>query len=199
MAVTLPYRLILASGSAGRRYLLERAGYSFEVKPSHAEEPTQARYGSCRQYVQEVAWLKAAAAAEAAAAHEDRDGYLLAADTVGWIDGEVIGKPDDRDHAGRIIRQLAGRDHELWTGVCLWRLRDGLQFQYQEQSIVRMAPLSPEEVESYLETRRWEGCSGAYAILEEHDPYLTVITGSTTNVIGLPMESLGRLLSQLPM
>ncbi len=189
MAKHLPFRLTLASGSQGRRYLLEREGYTFDVRPGFVEEPTEARYASCQQYVQEVAWLKAAGVATANVVD---NGLILAADTVGWIDQQVIGKPSDRDDAKRILKMLSGRVHELWTGVCLWRVIDHFQFQYQEISLVKMKTLSETEIESYLDTRQWEGCSGAYAIKEEGDPYLEVVRGSVSNVIGLPMESLER-------
>jgi septum formation protein len=190
----LPFRLTLASGSQGRRWLLTKAGYTFDVCPADVDEPTAARYGSCRQYVQETAWLKAAAVA---ASGKVADGFLLAADTVGWIDHEVIGKPADRAEAFKIIRQLAGREHELWTGVCLWRLSDGMQFQYQELTTVFMKQLNDQEIEAYLDTRRWEGCSGAYAIAEYDDPYLKVVQGSWSNVVGLPLESLAETLKML--
>lgn len=185
MGIPLPFRLTLASGSQGRRYLLERAGYAFDVKPSNVPEPTEAVGGDIRDYVMHVAWTKAAAVGPTVS-----DGIVLAADSVGWIDGHVIGKPDDAADARRILQTLSGRVHELWTGVCLWRAADGWQLQWQEVSRVRMKELSEAEIAEYLQTRKWEGCSGAYAIREEGDPYLTVVEGSVSNVIGLPMESL---------
>jgi septum formation protein len=187
MGIPLPFRLTLASGSQGRRYLLERAGYTFDVKPSNVPEPTEAVNGNIRDYVMHVAWTKAAAVGPTVA-----DGVVLAADSVGWIDGRVIGKPEDADDARRILQTLSGRVHELWTGVCLWRAADGWQLQWQEVSQVLMKELSTGEIDAYLATRKWEGCSGAYAIQEEDDPYLTVVEGSVTNVIGLPMECLAK-------
>jgi nucleoside triphosphate pyrophosphatase len=189
MGIALPFRLTLASGSHGRRYLLERAGYTFDVKPSNVPEPTEAINGNIRDYVMHVAWTKAAAVGQTI-----RDGIVLAADSVGWIDNHVIGKPEDEADARRILQTLSGRIHELWTGVCLWRATDGCQLQWQEVSRVRMKELTSDEIDAYLRTRKWEGCSGAYAIKEDGDPYLTVVEGSTTNVIGLPMESLARAL-----
>ena len=190
MGQKLPFRLILASGSQGRRWLLEQAGYSFEIRPSNIPEPTETRLGDCRHYVAELAWLKA----EAVAAQVS-DGLILAADTVGWLNGRVVGKPDDEADARRIIRSLSGMVHELWTGVCLWLRPGDWQFTWQERSLVRMKPLSDAEIEDYLQTRKWEGCSGAYAIELPNDPYLTVEQGSVSNVIGLPMESLERALA----
>jgi septum formation protein len=194
MGTQLPFRLTLASGSTGRRWLLERAGYAFDIVPANIDEPTEAEHGSCRQYVQHVAWLKAAAVAPKVS-----EGIVLAADSVGWIDGKVIGKPEDENDARRILKTLAGRVHELWTGICLWRIVDQFQVCWQEHTLVRMWPFSDAEMSAYLTTRRWVGCSGAYAIEEENDPYLTVEDGSWSNVVGLPMESLAEaflLLSQ---
>ena len=95
-------------------------------------------------------------------------------------------------YARRILRNLAGREHELWTGVCLWRRPEDVQVAWQEVSRVAFKTLTDAELDHYLATRTWEGCSGAYAIQEEGDPYLTVAEGSVSNVIGLPMESLVR-------
>lgn len=192
MGRQLPFRLTLASGSHGRRWLMEQAGYTFDVKPANIHEPTEARLGDCRHYVGELAWLKAEAVAPQIA-----DGVVIAADTVGWLNGRVVGKPDDEEHARRIITSLAGTVHELWTGVCLWRRPDDFQACWQERSLVRMKPLTAAEIDAYLTTRKWEGCSGAYAIELPHDPVLTVEDGTVSNVIGLPMESLERALGWL--
>jgi septum formation protein len=168
---------------------MEQAGYPFEVKPANIDEPTEARLGDCRHYVGELAWLKAEAVAL-----QQSDGLIIAADTVGWLHGKVIGKPEDEADARRIIKTLSGTVHELWTGVCLWLRPGDWQFCWQERSLVRMQALSDAEIDAYLKTRKWEGCSGAYAIELPHDPYLTVEEGSVSNVIGLPMESLEKAL-----
>lgn len=181
----LPFRLILASGSLGRRELLKLHGYSFDVRPANIDEPTEARLGDVRHYVAELAFLKTAAVAKSVA-----DGIVIAADTVGWLDGKVVGKPDDEAHARRILQWLSGRVHELWSGVCLWIRPGDFQIAWQERSLVEMKPLSADEIETYLKTRKWEGCSGAYAIQMPVDPCLKVVEGSASNVIGLPMESL---------
>ena len=190
MGQKLPFRLILASGSHGRRWLMTQAGYEFEVRPSNIPEPTEARLGDCRHYVAELAWLKAAAVAP-----QVPDGLIIAADTVGWLNGKVVGKPDDEVDARRIIKSLSGTVHELWTGVCLWRRPGDWQFCWQERSLVRMKALSDAEIDSYLKTRKWEGCSGAYAIELPRDPYLTVEEGFASNVIGLPIETLEKALA----
>ncbi|HEV3238563.1 MAG TPA: Maf family protein, partial [Gemmataceae bacterium] len=145
-----------------------------------------------RPYVQQLAWLKAAAVAS-----EVEEGLVLAADTIGWIDGQIIGKPLDIEDARRILRQLSGKEHELWTGVCLWKKPDDLQVAWQEVSRVEFKNLSDKEIATYLTTRQWQGCSGAYAIQEDGDPFVKVVEGSVTNVIGLPMETLDRVLKSM--
>jgi septum formation protein len=186
-----PFRLILASASPARRDLLTRAGYRFEVMPADIDEPTHADFPDARAFVQQVAWLKAAAVAPRVSGGP---AVVLAADTVGWRDGRPIGKPADEADARRIVRLLAGTEHELWTGVCLWRRPDDVQLAWQEVSRVAMRPLSEGELDAYLATRVWQGCSGAYAIQEDDDPYVRVVEGSTSNVIGLPLETVRKIL-----
>jgi septum formation protein len=189
MAQQQPFRLTLASASPARRYLLERDGYSFEVRPSHVDEPTHAGYSSPRHLVEHIAWLKAAAVAP-----EVADGVLIAADTVAWLDGQVLGKPADEDDARRILRLLGGRPHELWTGVCLWRRPDDVQLAWQERSLVLLSAMSDAELDAYIASRQWADNSGAYAIKETEDPHVRVVEGSVSNVIGLPMETTQTLL-----
>ena len=193
-----PFRLLLASGSPARRDLLTRAGFQFEVLPAHIDEPTDEGFADARSYVQHVAWLKAEAVAAKVVEDSARPTVVLAADTVGWLRGRAIGKPTDEADARRILRLLGGTEHELWTGVCLWRRPENLQLSWQEMSRVAMRALNDTELDEYLRTREWEGCSGAYAILEENDPYVRVVEGSISNVIGLPMETLTKVLEWFP-
>src|SRR5262245_45638208 len=187
-----PKRLILASGSTARRELLQRAGHDFDVMPANIEEPSANGITDPRTYVQQVAWLKAAAVAP-----QIGDGVVLAADTVGWLNGRVIGKPADEADARHILTTLGGTIHELWTGVVSWRRPDDLQICWQEVSRVHFRRLTPVEMDAYLATRQWQGCSGAYAIQEKDDPYVKLIAGSLSNVIGLPMETLEGVLPML--
>ena len=183
-------RLILASASQGRRYLLARTGLPFEVMPAHIEEPTD--FADPRTFVQSVSWLKAASVAPCIDA-----GLVLAADTIAWVNGHPVLKPADEADARRILRELGGREHELWTGVTLWRRPDDVQIAWQERSLVHFTGLSDAELDVYLATRSWREHSGAYAILEDGDPYVRVVEGSVSNVIGLPIETLTRVLDWL--
>jgi len=125
------------------------------------------------------------------------NGLVLAADTIGWLDGRPLLKPADEADARRMLRSMAGREHDLWTGVVLWRRPDDLQIAWQEVSRVAFAAMTDEDLNRYLATRSWKDHSGSYAIRESDDPYVTLVRGSMSNVIGLPMESLTRVLSWL--
>src|SRR5207244_2931456 len=144
MEAQVPLRLILASGSPARRYLLSRAGYQFEIKPARIDEPSGAGVIDPRSYVQSVAWLKAASVAP-----QVDSGLVLSADTVGWLQGEVIGKPEDEADARRILRFLGGKEHELWTGVCLWQRPGDVQIAWQEVTCVFFQQLSDAEIDRY--------------------------------------------------
>src|SRR5262249_26968623 len=98
----------------------------------------------------------------------------------------------------RILRLLAGSEHELWTGVCLWVRPGDIQLSWQEVSRMVMRAMTEDEITEYLLTRQWEGCSGAYAIQEVKDPYVQILEGSMSNVIGLPMETLLKVLQWFP-
>ena len=137
----MPDPLILASKSLGRRELMTLHGYAFTVAPSHIDEPTEAIDGDIRRYVGELAWRKAAAVAPTVAR-----GTVIAADTVGWINGHVVGKPEDEADARRILTELAGTVHELWSGVCVWHRPSDRQISWQEVSRVRMKALTPDEI-----------------------------------------------------
>ena len=191
MGEPTPLRLILASGSWGRRELLTQAGYAFEVMPSGVDEP-ETGFADPRSFTATVAWMKAAAVAPRVEA-----ALVLAADSIAWIDGEPVLKPADEADARRILRKLSGREHELWTGVVVWRRPDDLQVCWQERSRVAFAALTDAEIDAYLANRIWQGCSGAYAIQEKDDPYVRVVEGSVSNVIGLPMETTEKVLAWL--
>lgn len=186
-----PRPLILASGSEARHELLRRHGFTCRVIPPEIEEPDGTGVQDVRQYVAELAWRKAYAVAMRV-----EHGVVLAADSVGWHKGEVIGKPLDREDARRILCRLSGTEHELWTGVCVWLRPEDYQIAWQEKSRLYMRPLSSEELENYLDSGQWQGKSGAYAIQEQNDPFLTVIEGTVSNVIGLPVETFRRLWEQ---
>jgi septum formation protein len=176
--------LILGSSSPSRIELLKRIFNSFEIIKPDIEEPSSG-FSSPREQVAVISWLKGQEVSL-----QVKQGVIIAADTIGWIDGKPLLKPIDREDAKEMISRMSGRNHELWTGVVLWHKPTNLQLCWQEQSIVSFKKVSPAEIEHYLETRSWKNHSGSYAIEEENDPWVQISRGSITNVIGLPLESL---------
>lgn len=185
-------RLILASASPRRRQLLAEAGYSFEVDPSGIEEPEPVGPTDPALYVSELAWRKA----HTVAVRRGR-GLILAADTTCALDGHLLNKPLDRDDAERMIRLQEGRQIEIVTGLCLYRAEKREWVGALATSLVHMRRLTPEEREEHLASGRWEGKAGAYGV-QDHDPLVTVQSGSWSNVVGLPMECLAELIRDYP-
>ncbi|MEA2630279.1 MAG: nucleoside triphosphate pyrophosphatase [Chloroflexota bacterium] len=185
-------RLILASASPRRRRLLAEAGYDFEVDPSDVEEPEPGPGTPPEVYVALLAWKKAAAVAR-----RRGDGLILAADTVGAVAGEILNKPADRADAERMIRLQEGRDSDVLTGLCLYHAGRVEWVGAVELSVVRFRPLDDAERRAYLDSGRWRSKSGAYGI-QDRDPFVDVVRGSFSNVVGLPMERLAELLRDHP-
>jgi septum formation protein len=185
-------RLILASASPRRRELLVRAGYDFEVDASGFDEPEPVGDVSPADYAAELAWRKARAVAR-----RRRTGLVLAADTVCSVDGLILNKPIDRADAERMIRLQEGHDTQVISGICLYAASRDEWLGAVEISVVHFKPLSSDERSRYLDSGRWEGKSGAYGV-QDNDPFVSVSSGSVSNVVGLPMERLSALLDAYP-
>jgi septum formation protein len=185
-------RLILASASPRRRKLLEEAGYPLEVEPSGFPEPDPPPEASPSAYAAELAWRKAAAVAR-----RRNKGLILGADTVCDVGGHILNKPLDRADAKRMIELQEGHDTAVISGICLFRAELEEWVGAVEVSVVRLRRLSEQERNAYLDSNRWAGKSGAYGV-QDHDPFVEVVQGSFSNVVGLPMERLALLLQNYP-
>lgn len=184
-------RIILGSGSSGRAKLLGGLFPKFEIIRPLVEEP-KGGFATPRSQVAWTAWLKA----EDVASRTEK-GIVICADTIGWINQGPLMKPESRQDAFRMLRAMSGMVHELWTGVVLWDKPSNEQICWQELSLVKFKKVSDQELEEYLNTRSWKEHSGAYAIEESNDPWVSLVEGSLSNVIGLPMESLQRNLQRM--
>jgi septum formation protein len=185
-------RLILASASPRRRMLLEEAGYLLEVDPSGIDEPEPESNARPEDYAAQLAWRKAAEVAR-----RRKSGLVLAADTVCEVGGQILNKPVDRADAERMIGLQEGHDTDVISGICLFRAESREWVGAVEVSVVRFRRLSDQERTGYLDSNRWEGKSGAYGV-QDRDPFVDVIKGSFSNVVGLPMERLAQLLRDYP-
>jgi septum formation protein len=172
--------------------LLEEAGYRFEVDPSHVEEPPPKPGESASEHAAVLAWRKAAEVAR-----RRGEGLILGADTVCSVAGEILNKPSDRADAERMIRLQEGHDTDVITGLCLYRAGREEWVGAVEISVVRFKPLTDRERDAYLDSSRWEGKSGGYGV-QDRDPFVSVVRGSFSNVVGLPLERLAALLLAYP-
>jgi len=185
-------RLILASASPRRAELLREHGYAFEIMASPLPEPVQFLPGlSPVERAEASSEFKARSVAKLVAA-----GWVLAADTIASLGGRVFGKPVDRDDARRILQSLPGTTHQVITGVTLLDASDGSTVTDHDSTDVTMRRLSEREIEDYLDSGAWEGKAGAYGIQDQGDAFVERIDGSFTNVVGLPMELVKRMLDE---
>lgn len=187
----MPSELILASGSPRRRELMQKAGYRFRVviPDDHAE------CGLCSgesplQFVRRMAYQKAANVASKVG-----DAMVIGCDTVAECQGMILGKPRDERDAREMLGRLRGRKHRVLSGLCLWPVPNGEPIIETAVSHLIMDPLSDPQIEEYLLTGQWEGKAGAFGYQDGLD-WVHVVEGSESNVVGLPMELLGRLLAQ---
>jgi len=190
MATAQP-RLVLASNSLRRRDLLRQAGYRFDVRPPPVGEAGVKEGGHPGPYAESLAYLKAMAAIEA---HGLTDGLVLGADTVVESGGRFLGKPADEADARRILSGLSGTEHRVVTGLALVDLETGRRLLAHDVTRIRMAVMSPDEIEAYVASGEAMGKAGAYAIQETGDRWVEEVDGSFTNVVGLPMELLERMI-----
>ena len=184
-------KLILASNSPRRRELLRQAGYRFEVRPPPIEDRGVTGAPSPGALVESLAYLKAMASVDA---HRMAEGLVLAADTVVVLAGRIIGKPADEADARRILSQLSGSEHRVLTGMALVDVAKRHRLLAHDVTRIRMRRITPAEIDAYVASGEALGKAGAYALQETGDRYVESLEGSVTNVVGLPMELLARML-----
>jgi len=183
--------LILASSSPRRRQLLREAGDSFTVLPPREEAEDDARPGeSAEALVRRLAMQKARDVAQRVP-----QGVVVACDTVAECQGTILGKPADRDHARQILKTLRGREHRVYSGLCLWRRPDDWHEVEVDVTTLVMQPLSDAALEAYLDSGAWEGKAGAFGYQDGLD-WVRIVEGSASNVVGLPMERLAQMLAR---
>jgi septum formation protein len=183
--------LILASGSPRRAELLREIIQSFRILPSRREEKVDPSEEP-GTYVLRVSREKA----ESVSGDEDcREGgaWVLAGDTVVVVDGEVLGKPQDADHARRMLEQLQDRSHEVLTGICLLNQKKEVCCLEVVRTRVWMRKIEPDEMEAYIQTGEPFDKAGGYAIQGHGSRFVIKIEGSYSNVVGLPTERLKKL------
>lgn len=183
--------LVLASSSPRRLDLMREAGLTFEVMAAQVEEAHDER-APLDILTRANAVLKASWVADR------RPGkWVIGADTLVAIGGKALGKPADLAEARRMLALLSGRTHEVVTAVCLIHQESGQRREFLETTHVTFLPLTPEEIDAYLQLINPLDKAGSYAAQEHGDKIIAKVEGSWTNVVGLPMERLQEELGQL--
>ncbi len=194
-------RIYLASTSPRRRELLHQIGIDFDTlffraPPRDDDDVSEAIVGNetAEEYVKRVAAAKAEGAMRRIVWRKLRRQAVLSADTTLELDGEIIGKPDDADHAVSILRRLSGREHRVLTAVAL--ADDSFLTQRLSVSTVRMKDISDEEIAAYVESGEPFGKAGAYGIQGRAAAFISEIHGSYSGIMGLPLFETAELLRE---
>lgn len=184
-------KLILASGSERRSNLLAWLGIPFAVVVSEFDE-NSIKDTKPAELVKKLALEKAKAVVK-----NLDSGLVIGADTVVAIDGQVIGKPADEDGAVRILKKLSGKTHAVFTGVAVVDSKSGSIVLDFEKTEVTFRKLSDKEIRDYVATGEPLDKGGAYAIQMGAKDFVAKVKGSYTNVVGLPLVKLARLLRKM--
>jgi septum formation protein len=187
-------KIILASNSPRRRELMTQAGFCFQVLPADGNVETPydpAKFASPAEFVSREALLKAQ---NVARRFPEEDLVVIGCDTVAVCAGEILGKPADRADAERMLRLLSGSEHEVISGLCL------LNPAFPDETLVEpvvtrlvMDALSDEDLQAYLDSNQWQGKAGAFGY-QDGISWLHILSGTESNVVGLPIERLEEIL-----
>jgi septum formation protein len=180
-------KLVLASGSPRRLGLLNQAGIEpDELRPSDIDElPIKGELP--RACATRLARAKAEAALEGVRRSEElRGSFIVAADTVVAVGRRILPKAELLDEAAQCLRLLSGRNHRVYSGVCVVTPKEAFR-QRLIESRVRFKRLTQEDLEAYLASGEWRGKAGGYAVQGLAGAFVVKIVGSYTNVVGLPL------------
>ena len=191
-------RLVLASGSPQRKELLEEASYRFDiVVPGEDVECGICSNDGPAALVQQLAERKAADVVQKLLQQDQASGetIVIACDTVAECEGFVLGKPRDEEHARTMLDRLRGTVHRVYSGLCVWPLglSGGVPVTRLAITTLRMDDITDDDLEEYLASGLWRGKAGAFG-LQDRPSWLHIVEGSSSNVIGLPMEMLAEML-----
>jgi septum formation protein len=177
--------IILASASPRRKEILEGLRVPFEVVTTRVDEEKYARFPAAKQ-------VKLLAADKAMACFEllknENPGWIAAFDTLVEARGRILGKPENREDAGRMLSHLSGKTHSVYTGIALFsEIGKRLDTRFAKTR-VHFIKMSGKEIEFYLDTGEWEDVAGAYRVQERASLFIDRIKGSYSNVVGLPIS-----------
>lgn len=188
-------KLYLASASPRRKELLKQIGLSFKTMPSTVEEKITKTEPN--EVVEELSYQKAVDVCGRLAAEGQEDYVVIGADTVVSCWGTIMGKPGDKEDACRMLRDLQGKSHQVYTGVTLAWKSSGVSpmyYTFSECTDVTMYAMEEDEIRQYVAGGEPMDKAGAYAIQGQCAAYIQGICGDYNNVVGLPV---GRVYQEL--
>ncbi|MDR1596135.1 MAG: Maf family protein [Treponema sp.] len=177
--------IILASGSLQRQEFFKLLSLPFSIMPAQIDESTQGNLKP-RELAEELAVRKVNKIVELLSGRIPN--WIFGADTLISVDGDVYGKPGDRDDAQSMLTRLQGRSHEVVTAMALYRGREKTVDCRSVVSSVTFASIRHEDLEWYLDTGEWQGAAGAYKIQGLAGCFVSGISGSYSGIVGLPMH-----------
>lgn len=183
-------RIVLASSSPRRKEILGRYYSDFEIITSHIDEKVSSDEDPI-QVVMSLAFQKA----EDIAYKLDSDAIVIAADTVVYMNS-VLGKPKDESDAYRMLESLSGKEHLVITGLAIIDTNIGKKVIDYETTKVKFRELQPEKINRYISTREFKDKAGAYGIQGYGEILVDWIEGSYSNIVGLPIVKLDKLLER---
>jgi len=187
-------KIILASKSVDRSKILERLKIPIEILSTDVNENDyKDQYSDPINLVKELAKAKALKAKELLKSGEIGT-IIIAADTIVEFNGKIIGKPQDEKQAFQMLKSLANRSHNLMTGVALTEVGGSKIIVDHDITVVTFLDLSDEDIRNYIKIEEWKGRAGAYSIRDRASLFIKEIRGSPSNVIGLPMQKIHKIL-----
>ena len=194
-------KIILASGSPRRKEIMEKYGFSFLIRTKDTEEITD-KTMPC-EIVMDLAYHKALAVAKEVQEELSKGNagskeflnnetiYVIGADTIVAYQNQILGKPKDRSHSLKMISDLQGKIHQVYTGVAILEAgREITSTVFYEKTDVYVKEMSRKEQEEYVNSGEGDDKAGAYAIQGIFSKYIEKFEGDYYNVVGLPMERL---------
>lgn len=179
-AVIVMKKVILASQSPRRKELLEKCIRKFEICPADIDETLDASLPAS-EAVRQLSMRKAEAVL-----YTHPEAVVIGSDTVVAVDGIILGKPADRADAERMLKMLSGKTHQVITGLCIMSTRK--IFSDVSCADVTFAPLSDDEIRSYIMSGEPMDKAGSYAIQGEAGRFITRISGDYYTIVGLPLN-----------
>jgi septum formation protein len=184
--------VVLASRSPRRKRILEEKGYKVIVDISNADEDS-VENSNIKELVMEIAKLKAETVA-----HKHKNSIIVAADSLLYFNGKPIGQQNNDADAEKILRMIIGKTHEVYSGVCVINTKTQKVLMDSDVSMVTLKKVSDETLKSYIKSKQYRGKAGAYNLADpEFESFVANIDGSYTNILGLPIDKVDRMIKRI--